>query len=185
MKINIGSGYKRYEGVINLDSSPSCNPDYVVDLEKDRFPFEDSTVEEVMASHVLEHLGEGFFHCMQEIYRVCKNGAIVHISVPHPNHDTFKMDPTHRRPIMEHTLVMLSRKHNLRDIALGGNETPIGIIYNFDFELVDRRYHLDDYFVKMFETLTEQQCDHVVRTCNNVIIGMDFIMKVVKNEESA
>ena len=35
MKLNLGSGYKRVPGFVNIDSSPACKPDYVVDLEKD------------------------------------------------------------------------------------------------------------------------------------------------------
>lgn len=178
-KINIGAGYQKIDGLITLDISPECNPDHVVDIERDRFPFDDNSVDEVHAYHILEHLGEGFFHCMREIYRVCVHDAKIFIAVPHPRHDTFLMDPTHRRPIMEHTLVMFSRKHNTEDIILKGKETPIGIINKVDFELIAKKYHFDS----RFEGVPEEQYEHVAMTCNNFIVAMDFILRVVKDDE--
>jgi len=184
MKLNLGSGYKRIPGFVNIDSSPACKPDYVVDLERDEFPFNDSTVDEVMAIHILEHLGEGFFHCMRELYRVCKNGATIHIAVPHPRHDTFLIDPTHRRPIYPETLNMFSRKHNLRDIMNKGNETPVAIINNVDFEMIAHRLHFDPYYEETFKNMSEDQINHVLRTSNNVVDTMEMILKVIKDDSN-
>ena len=36
MKINLGSGTKRYPEYINIDSDIGSNPDYVVDIEKEK-----------------------------------------------------------------------------------------------------------------------------------------------------
>jgi ubiquinone/menaquinone biosynthesis C-methylase UbiE len=184
MKLNLGSGSKRYEGWTNVDQDIGSDPDYVVNLELDCLPFEDNSVTEVKAHHVLEHLGEGFFHCIQEIYRVCEHGAIIDIHVPHPRHDTFLIDPTHKRPILPDTMGMFSRKRNKLDIERGGCETPLGFIYGIDLEFVNLNYVLDGYFQQMFKTLTQEQCEHVVRTCNNVILEIQIKMVVVKDESS-
>ena len=109
MKISIGAGDTIETDYIRIDYDSLTNPDYVLDLERDRLPFEDSTVEAVKAHHILEHLGEGFFHCLQELYRVCKHGARINIRVPHPRHDSFLADPTHRRPITAVTMQMFSK----------------------------------------------------------------------------
>ena len=182
MKLNIGSGYKKIPGFLNVDSSPDCKPDFVVNLEKDMFPFEDSSVNEVIAHHVLEHLGEGFFHCMRELYRVCADGAIIQVAVPHPRHDTFLMDPTHRRPIYPHTLRMFSRKRNMEQILTNGNETPIAIINKVDFEVIAERINLDPYYEEMFKTISEDQQNYILRSYNNVSYTIDVILKVVKDE---
>jgi hypothetical protein len=34
MKLNIGSGYKRYEDFLNIDDDPLVSPDYIVNLEE-------------------------------------------------------------------------------------------------------------------------------------------------------
>jgi len=67
MKINIGSGNTKIDGFVTIDYDSNSNPDYQLDLENDDLPFEDNTVETVVAHHILEHLGEGYFQ--QNIFR--------------------------------------------------------------------------------------------------------------------
>ncbi|MFH1451635.1 MAG: methyltransferase domain-containing protein [archaeon] len=45
-------------------------------------PFEDNTFDYVFADNVLEHVKNIFF-ILDEINRICKNGAIIEIYVPH------------------------------------------------------------------------------------------------------
>lgn len=182
MKINLGSGTKRYPGYVTIDSDAGSKPDYVLDLEQDRLPFDDNTVEEVLAHHILEHLGPGFFHCVREIYRVCKPSAVIDVQVPHPRHDTFLIDPTHCRPIYPHTLDMFSKERNRRDMAAGGCETPLGFIHNVDMRVVDHNFTLDDYWRAQFQQFSEEQCEHAARTFNNVILAIDIKWQVVKDE---
>ena len=68
MKINLGGGLKRFDGFVNIDHDPLTNPDFCFNIEKDKFPFEDNSVDEVKAHHILEHLGEGFFHTITSPY---------------------------------------------------------------------------------------------------------------------
>lgn len=184
MKLNLGSGSKRHEGYTNIDIDGDSNPDYVLDIGSDKWPFEDNSVDAVIAHHIFEHMGDEFFHCMQELYRVCKHGTIVHVRVPHPRHDTFLIDPTHRRPIYPHTLDMFSQKRNQRDIERGGTETPIGRIYKVDFEVLRFDYVLDEYWLPKFQQMTEEECEHVARSMNNVILEIDIKMMVIKDEFS-
>ena len=180
MKLNLGSGYKRINGFLNVDLNRDCKPDYIVDLGKDIWPFEDNSVDGIIVHHVLEHFGEEFFHVMQEMYRVCKDGAIIDVLVPFPRHDTFLIDPTHRRPILPQTLAMFSKKHNQNDIDNGGRETPIAMIYDVDFEMIDYKYSLDPIYQEAFKSLTEEQCKRVVNEAFNVIIETQIMLMVVK-----
>ena len=180
MNLNIGSGYKRIDGFLNVDFNPDCKPDFLVDVGKETWPMEDSSVEKVIVHHVLEHFGEDFFHVMQELYRVCKDGAIIDVLVPFPRHDTFLIDPTHRRPILPATLAMFSKKHNRNDIENGGRETPIGIMYDVDFEMIDFRFTLEPSYQKRFQTLTEEECQRIVNESFNVIIETQILLMVVK-----
>ena len=180
MKLNIGSGYKKVDGFKNVDSNPDCKPDFLFDMGNDVWPFDDNSVDYVMAHHVLEHFGEEFFHVMQELYRVCSDGAIIDILVPFPKHDTFLIDPTHRRPILPQTMAMFSKKHNQNDIDNGGRETPIGIIYNVDFELLKYQYHVEGEYQRMFQNMTEEQCKRLVNESFNIIYETHIMMMVVK-----
>jgi len=120
MKINLGSGYKRIDGFLNVDDDPLVEPDFLVDIEASKLPFKDNSVEEVRAHHILEHIGAGFIPLMQEIYRVCKHGAILDIVVPHHFHDNFYSDPTHKRPITVGGMFMFCQKTNKEHIEAYG-----------------------------------------------------------------
>ena len=184
MKINLGSGIKRISGYLNIDTDSGSEPDFVVDLEKDILPFEDNTIDGVIAHHIFEHLGDGFFHCIKELYRVCKHGTIIDVRVPHPRHDTFLIDPSHRRPIYPHTLDMFSKTRNKRDMDAGGCETPIGFINEVDIYVLEHWAILDDYWKPRFQEMSEEQCEHTARTFNNVVIEYHIKWMINKENES-
>lgn len=81
-KLNLGSGEFQKEGFINVDYYSISNPDVAHDLNLFPYPFDDSQFEIVEADHVLEHLLDPF-KVMGELRRICANGAIIHVRVPH------------------------------------------------------------------------------------------------------
>lgn len=182
MKLNIGSGSKRYPGYLNIDKDAESKPDFVLDIETDILPFEDNSIDEVLAHHILEHLGDGFFHCIRELYRICKHDATVDVRVPHPRHDTFLIDPTHKRPIYPSTLDMFSKTRNKKDIEAGACETPLGFINDVDIVVTDWIPVLDEYWKPKFQTMSDEQCDHAARTFNNVIL--EYYVKLRINKQN-
>jgi hypothetical protein len=180
IKLNLGAGYKRIPGFYNVDSFAGCNPDYLCDIERETFPFDDSSVDEILAHHILEHIGEGFFHTMKEIYRVCAAGATINIRVPHPRHDTFLIDPTHRRPIYPDTIDMFSKERNRKHIERGSCETPIGLINDVDIRVTNWTYDVEPMYAKMFQTISNEQADFIVRSQNNVLLEIIIEAIVVK-----
>lgn len=181
MKINIGAGDTKYEDYVTLDYDKNSNPDYVVDLEKDRYPFDDNTVEAVIAHHVLEHLGDGFFHCLQELYRVCKHGAIIDIRVPHPRHDTFIADPTHRRAITTMGLQLFSRKFNKLCREQGYASSRLGEYFNVDFEILNFRYIPDENTAKRYSHLSVEEIQDYADQYNNIISEIHIQLIVIKD----
>ena len=120
------------------------NPDVVCDLGVARWPWDDSTVDEALASHVLEHLpGDTFFHFLRELYRVCKPGAVVHVVLPHPSHDIFLNDATHVRPVMPGTLAMFSKRYVEGAAARGMILTPFYKYHGVDFDMPRVAYTFD------------------------------------------
>ena len=180
MKINIGGGYKTYDGFLNLDLDPNTNPDYIVNLELDILPFDDNTIDEVKAHHILEHLGEGFFHLIKELYRVCKDGAIIDIVVPHHRHDIFLADPTHRRPILIEGLRLFSKKYNYDHIEQGGSSSGLGIAYDVDFEIIHTDYTLDPFYTDFIRNNEREVVIEKERSCNNFIQETKIKWLVVK-----
>jgi len=181
MKINIGSGDTKYDDYFTIDYDKNSNPDYVVDLEKEKLPFEDNSVEVVIAHHIFEHLGEGYFHCLQELYRVCKHGAIIDVKVPHPRHDAYLADPTHRRPITPMGLNLFSKKFNQVCREKGFPSSRLGEYYNVDFEIVDFKYIPDQRVSFKTQSMTPEQLQQYSDECNNVISEIHIRLSVIKD----
>ncbi len=180
MKINLGSGYKRFEGFVNIDNNPDAKPDYVVDIEKDKLPFEDNSVNEIKAHHILEHIGDGFFHLMQEMYRVCEDGAVIDIQVPHHRHEVFFGDVTHIRPITVAGLRQFSKKDNEHRQMMWNDGSLFAFQYNVDFEIANFTFKPDDVWLERFKTMSTEEIEEVSRNFNNVYTETWIILMVVK-----
>lgn len=185
LKINIGSGYKRYPDFINIDRDPMCSPNFVVDLEKDKLPFDDNSVCEVKARHILEHLGDGFFHCLQELYRVCEDGAVIDITVPHHRHEYFLNDPTHKRPITVDGLTLFSKKYNDYCVSIDDGSSKLGHYYNVDFEVIWSDYAYDSRYNHMIQAVKEDpalriQWEQILHENNNIRVETYVKLLVVK-----
>jgi hypothetical protein len=126
-----GCGGKIYDGWVNVDKYDHYPIDILHDLETFPYPFDDDSCNEILLSHVLEHLGrdtEVFNNIVKELFRVCCHDALIHIIVPHPRHDNFLSDPTHVRPINEHVIALYDNKRNLEWEAIGAANTPLGLL---------------------------------------------------------
>lgn len=95
MKLNIGCGKHHLEDYINIDCVAPA--DMIHDVEESELPYEDNTVDEIVLSHVLEHF-KNPLEVMQELWRVAKPDAKIHIRLPYGSSDAAWTDPTHIRP---------------------------------------------------------------------------------------
>jgi predicted SAM-dependent methyltransferase len=194
IKINLGSGLKRYEGFVNVDDDPLVEPDYLVNLDdvNIRLPFEDNSVEEIKAHHILEHIGSGFIPLMKELYRVCKHGAILDIEAPHHQHDVFYGDPTHQRPITVPAMNMFSKKINRDHIKTYGSSTGMGLKYDIDFEMVWYDFEYDHFYLPMIEQFNQRKSEgkispeedfmfiRLMREATNVAVNTKIKMVAIK-----
>ena len=183
MKLNLGCGSQILDGWLNVDKFGT--PDLSCDLETFPWPWADNVVDEVLLSHVLEHLGqdpETFIAIMRELYRVCRDGATLHIRVPHPRHDTFLTDPTHVRPITAATMEMFSKSANLEFQRMGVPNTPLALYHDVDFELVSNRSELDEPYRSMYREgkITVEELQKLERTLNNVVVEIAMVLRVKK-----
>ena len=82
-KLHLGCGKDYREGFVNVDIDKESKADIIINLEK-KLPYKDDRFDYIYSRHVIEHLHpEKIKFVMDEIYRICKNNAIVEIHVPH------------------------------------------------------------------------------------------------------
>lgn len=172
MKLNLGCGFIKLEGYVNIDCNQLCKPDLCFNMEE-AWPLEDSVVTEIILHHTLEHLGETaskFISVMKEMYRVSAAGCIWKITVPHYNSDIFHIDPTHVRKIAPMTLKMFDQKDNVHDLVTNGHYTKLGLTHNIDIEVIKEvLIPFDSWGSKYFsKEITDEQMNFAGTHYNNV-----------------
>jgi len=105
---------------INVDKVDLPGVDEVVELFRYPWPWESNSVEEIWASHLIEHIPhdadiispgrdgkldkaasiDGWFAWFYEAWRVLKTGCAIHIITPYAFSFDAMVDPTHRRYII-------------------------------------------------------------------------------------
>jgi hypothetical protein len=94
-RIDIGCGLAKHAGYCGLDIAVLPGVDIVCDIARKGLPFSENTITAVIAIHFLEHVFDLVF-VMNEIHRVCRDGAFVEIEVPTLLGPWAAADPTHR-----------------------------------------------------------------------------------------
>lgn len=82
MKLNLGCGIKREEGYMNVDLDRSSGADIITNVSNLGF-IGDSSVEEIKAYHLIEHLTEReFLDALLEWFRVLHPGGKIVLECP-------------------------------------------------------------------------------------------------------
>lgn len=183
IKLNLGSGKNPQLGYVNVDKYGE--PDLRHDLESFPWPWQNSSVSGVLLNHTLEHLGQAthtFLKIIQELYRICRDGALIHIAVPHPRHDDFISDPTHVRVVTPDTIHLFSKKKNQEWIEGGFANSPLGIYLDVDFELKHVTQVMDPEWGDRLKRkeIDEARLLHLSKRYNNVIKEYRMIIQVIK-----
>lgn len=79
VRLHLGCGQVRYDGYVGVDINPDV-ADVVCDLTQ-RWIWEDSSVDEIVAEDVFEHLPDKL-HTLRELYRVLKPHGKALVQVP-------------------------------------------------------------------------------------------------------
>ncbi|WP_146056753.1 class I SAM-dependent methyltransferase [Chromobacterium alticapitis] len=185
LKLNLGCGHDQRPGFVNVDSQAACQPDQVVDLECFPWPWADNSVDEVVMSHVLEHLGASadiYLGIIKELYRVCAPDARVTITVPHPRSDNYLADPTHVRPITAMGLQLFNQELNRQSMAEGSSSTPLGVYLGVDWVMESSDVKILEPWASRFNSgqLAEADITMAVQNFYNVIGDCSFVMRVRK-----
>jgi len=96
-KLNLGCGHKGMAGFVNHDRICHANHvDIAYDLNDLPWPWDDESVDFIMASSVFEHLNLDLVQTMDECWRILRPKGQLRVKVPYWQHDNAYADPTHR-----------------------------------------------------------------------------------------
>lgn len=91
MRLNLGCGTEEIDGFVGVDCIPPA--DQLVDLSKP-WPWDDSSIEEVRAFDIIEHLPDKL-HTMNELWRVLVPNGEAELCIPSTDGRGAFQDPTH------------------------------------------------------------------------------------------
>lgn len=138
-KLDLACGNNLQKGFVGIDivGKPDSQAEIVWDLMKFPWEFaEDNSVDEVFASHYLEHIPHGngyndpFWNFFDELYRILKPGGTAKFITPYYASVRAFQDPTHLRFITEPTYNYLNKKWRCELNAL--SHYPV----KCDFEII-------------------------------------------------
>lgn len=163
--LNIGASQTYLPGFVNIDIA--SNADISLDLNKDRLPFEDGSVDLVFSYHTLEHISNYLFS-LSEIHRVLKHGGRFLVGLPYVT-------------LTEYNLVNPYHLHNFNEFSfdffdktkLKGSATEINPI------LFTKIFHRFDY-IGRFKYLPYSMQTWCRRHLFNVVQKIDFGLLAVK-----
>jgi SAM-dependent methyltransferase len=93
--LDVGCGRAKWPGAVGLDRSPDTDADVVADLDVFPYPLADDAFDQVLCQDVIEHVAEPI-RMMEELHRVGRPGARIHLRTPHFSSVLAYGDPTHR-----------------------------------------------------------------------------------------
>lgn len=129
--VNLGCGLDHHPNALNVDYDERKNPDQVIDLESQDWPFEDSQFNAIIANHILEHI-EVPVQFMNNCWRILKPDGVLSVKVPHYEHPTAYEDTTHVNFFTEKSFQMFT--HSTQSNSLT-NRTWTIITQNIEWEL--------------------------------------------------
>jgi SAM-dependent methyltransferase len=163
--INIGAGRTYIPNLINIDFAPYA--DISLDLNKERLPFEDNSIDLVFTYHTLEHL-DNYLFALAEIYRVMKHGARLLVGVPYITLTQYNLiNPYHRQNFNEYSFDFFDPK-----LMLGSAAEPTGPT----FRKVFHRFH----YLPEFNNKSEKRKEWCRRHLFNVVQKIDFGLIALK-----
>lgn len=186
VKVEIGCGKTKARGYIGIDRYQLEGVDIVADVNQG-LPFEDDSVDVIYACHSLEHM-ENLPFMMGEIFRVCKNKAIVQILAPYSKTSLDEANYYHKIPFNEDTFRFFTNYNTNRinpeeyycpHSPYWGLSDSDNSNANMQFEPLKMEF----FYFKEFCCLNAEQKRHARRALHNVCDQLFYVLIV--NKENA
>ncbi len=130
VNVDLGCGARKREGYIGLDSASLEGVDIVCNIEEG-LPFEDNSIDEIWSSFMFEHVSNPIF-LFQELFRICKNDAIIEFRVPYYQSISQYKDPTHKTIITPETMQYFTNdKWYGSDYGINTNFKMLNVEYEY------------------------------------------------------
>ena len=112
VNLDLGSSDHKQPGFCGVDRRAVENLDFVWDLEQFPWPFPDNCVDQMLASHLLEHIvPQKTLEFWDEMWRVMKTDGQLLVVVPHGHSYGMLQDPTHASFYVEATFAYFCPAH--------------------------------------------------------------------------
>lgn len=186
IKLNLGCGFQKLAGFVNVDCDAACEPDVLWNLEKTPWLWADNSVSEVRAEFVFEFLGETnevWFAIVQELYRVCEHGAKITFTVTHPRHDEFLNHPCHVRALTLEYFESFNQALTPQYLAKKMHDRALGKALNVDFRMLESHYELEASVEEALERglISSSELTQKIRRENNICTALTGVLRVVKD----
>lgn len=166
LNINLGCGKNIIKDYYNIDVVDGPGIDHVMDLTKDKFPFEDNSVDSFVGNDLLEHIPNPLF-LLEQMYIVAKPGALATFSVPYGTSDDAWEDPTHVRPYFTGSFAYFSQ--------LIYKRADYGYRGDWDIEHIELKLE-----AKRFKNVPVQEMSKAITSERNVVVKMIATLIAVK-----
>ena len=113
--LHLGCGPNKKPYSIGVDFNKNVHPDIVHNLDKFPYPFKDNQFNTVIAQNIVEHI-ENIPKFMEEIHRICTNGAKILITTGHFSGIDAFTDPTHKHFFTSRTFDYFIPKTDLYEL---------------------------------------------------------------------
>ena len=187
--LDIGCGQKKLDGAIGIDFSPYSMADIVLDLNKEKLPFEDNSIDYIYSSHTLEHLTlDGFIHIIHEMYRIIKPDGQICITVPYFMTSANLANPFHNNKICfnEHTFRFFSSAEKNNYIDERDYYTPScpqwGLRYsaNMENKIELQTIEIEYTYFDEYKNLKENEKRIARQKYLNVVDSITYYLKPIK-----
>jgi ubiquinone/menaquinone biosynthesis C-methylase UbiE len=166
LKLNIGAGLTFIPGFVNIDVTDKG--DICLDLNHERFPFDDNSVDLIFTNHTIEHLDK-YLHAIGEIHRVLKHGGELLVGVPYVTLTEFNLvNPYHKQHFNEFSFDFFDPERLLGSAAESG-----GVL----FRKVCHRFH----YMQEFANESPEKKEWYRRHCFNVVREITFGVMAIKD----
>jgi uncharacterized protein YbaR (Trm112 family) len=168
ISLDLGCGQEKQAGTIGVDMVTLAPVDIAANLWKYPLPFADSCAESIYLNDVIEHI-PSTIPFMEELHRICCNGARVYIRVVNWNTIYMPMDPTHVRPFHENTFDFFGGRKG-RNYYTHARFEVVKVVKGWA------------YYWKRWTWGNERLLNFFGRHLNNVLIDLNFELKALKPE---